>query len=135
MKVKINVAGCVGWGAFMLALWLVGGCRVRPPGTPGTLVGRVVSCSTDAVRTQWPRVIGPVNDCLTGPEGADWQGCLNLVAQVAGVAIDVVACTVKHQAGSYAEAAAANPKDARSGRAAVRSQEYMSAVTYADDGT
>lgn len=110
---------------------LAGSCRVP---TPQSIGGRVISCSTEAVKTQWPKVVGPVNDCLTRPDGSDWRACLDVITSTADVAIDVVACVVKGQGASFADSAAVNPDDTRSARAAHRARQYVEGVRFEGDG-
>lgn len=118
------------WLVVFLALDSIA-CRVPPP---GTLAGRVISCTTEAVRTQWPTVVAPVNDCLALPDGSDWRGCLDVIVRTTKVGIDVVACVVKGQGERFAAAAATNPDDVRSSRAAGRARAYTEGVKFEGEG-
>jgi hypothetical protein len=112
----------------LLALAL-GGCRLPPTGTVG---GRVVDCTTATVKGQWPRVVGPVNSCLSRPDGENWRGCLDLLTTSLGVAVDVVACVVRGQGEAFRDASNANPMDVRSARAGWRAEEYARGFTFAE---
>jgi hypothetical protein len=107
------------------------GCKVPPPNTVG---GRVVSCTTQAVRDNWPAAIGPVNSCLVS---ASASACLlALIRPLAGITEDVVACLVRDQGSEFAHAAQANPGDTRSATAAANARNYLAeqGYTFADGG-
>lgn len=105
-------------------------CKIPPP---DSVAGRVISCSTDAVRSDWPKVLGPVNDCLAGQ--GDAVACLDLVTTTTKVAVDVVACVVRREGSEAHAAAQVNPRNTRDARRSDRARAYIRAkgVIFADD--
>ncbi len=103
------------------------GCTPKP-GRPGVVSG-VISCTTDAVRSSWPRALGPVNSCLVAP--ANVTACLlSLIDPVAGITESVIACLVRQQGSEFAASAQANPGDTRSVRAAENARAFIAERGY-----
>lgn len=103
-------------------------CRVPPR---HTTVGAVIRCSADAVQSNWPRILPAVNTCLGDETVSDVTGCLlALVNPATGITEDVVACLVRERGSDAFAAAQANPRDARSSRAATRAHGFILAREY-----
>jgi hypothetical protein len=96
------------------------GCR----GPVKTWVGGVVSCSTDAVKANWPRAYPEVQRCLVSLE-VDPIVCLDAIPTVLSIGIDVVACIVRGSGQEAASQANANPDDIASRRKADRASTYL----------
>jgi hypothetical protein len=114
--------------ALALLAMLFAGCpKPTPaPGEPG-----VLDCASQAVRDHWPQVLPEVNKCLAAASDGDWMGCLTgLIVPAAGITEEVVACLVHSSGASYADAAAHNPHDGISVRAAQRAATFIAQRGY-----
>lgn len=116
-----------------LLVLLLAACPRPLPGEP-TKPG-LVQCGTEAIQSNWPRVLPAVNRCLAAAADSAWLNCLlGLIDPAAGITEDLIRCVTADSAKSFADAAAHNRSDVVSARAATRAQEFNSGWTFSYPG-